>query len=243
MLSRRSFALFAALLLPAVAHAGFLDLDTVTAGPGGFGSFTGTLDGVTVSGVLDGSGPALVNGGTTDNSSPQFSYPAIYAPSTPLADQVNYGAGPGGSFVQGFTITFGSPVTDPVFHIAGISRKGLDFSATTGLTSLTLLSGNGGVDGDGLGIAGNTIIDLNPATPQITPPDTSPATTGDRAAYGSVQLKGTFSTLVFTFTNDAPGGGGGSFTLSAAPVPAPAASTAGLALLGASLLRRNRRGA
>jgi Neuraminidase (sialidase) len=138
------------------ARAGstFLDLTAVT--PGTSGTFTGTLNGVAVTGAItanDGSyqwnltGLASYDGSTTNNTSPQYSYTNIYTPSIPLTDQVGYDkfASSGSATV---TITFGSAITNPVFHVANLDASQDTFSLTGGLTGLSLLSGNGG-GGDG----------------------------------------------------------------------------------------------
>jgi hypothetical protein len=196
--------LLVTLIVAPAARAGstFLDLTVVT--PGTSGTFTGTLNGVAVTGAItanDGSyqwnltGLASWDNSVTNNTSPQYSYSNIYTPSIPLTDQVGYDkfASSGTATV---TITFGSAVTDPVFHVANMDASKDTFSLTGGLTGLNLLSGNGG-GGDGLGVSGNTVLDLNPNTGVGQDPATPPLTSGPRSAYGSVELLGTISTLTF----------------------------------------------
>jgi hypothetical protein len=202
-----------------VVRAGFLDLTAVT--PGTSGAFTGTLNGVAVTGAItanDGSyewtltGLASWDNSVTNNTSPQYSYSNIYTPSIPLTDQVGYDkfASSGTATV---TITFGSPITNPVFHVANLDASQDTFLLTGGLTGLRLLSGNGG-GGDGLGVSGNTVMDLNPDTAVGQDPSTPPLTSGPRSAYGSVELLGTISTLTFNVSYPGlPPGDGGSFTL------------------------------
>ena len=211
------------------ARGEYLDLTALTTGTSG--TFTGTLGGVTVTGAItanDGSysfsptGTSFDNS-TTDNTSPQYSYAGIYTPAQALTDRVGYD-----KFVSAgtatVTIIFSTPVTNPVFQVANLDGSQDTFSLTGGLTGLSLLSGNGG-GGDGLGLSGNTVVDLNPNTLVGLPPTTPPPTTGPRSAYGSVQLLGTISTLTFassTPSNFNQGGDGGSFTLStSATVPEP----------------------
>jgi hypothetical protein len=209
----------------------FLDLTAVTSGTSG--TFTGTLNGVAVTGAItsnDGSymfnptgpstGPGAYSNSVTNNTSPQYSYSNIYTPSIPLTDQVGYVVFPfsGNATV---TITFGSAVTDPVFQVANLDTSQDTFSLSGGLTGLLLLSGNGG-GGDGLGVSGNTVMDLNPSTLVGQDPATPPLTSGPRSAYGSVELLGTISTLTFVVSVIPNGDGdGGAFTLSSSAVPEP----------------------
>jgi PEP-CTERM motif len=209
------------------AGSAFLDLTAVT--PGTSGTFAGSLNGVGVTGAItanDGSyqwtltGLASWDNSVTNNTSPQYSYSNIYTPSIPLTDQVGYDKffSTGSATV---TITFGSAVTDPVFHVANLDASEDTFSLTGGLTGLHLLSGNGG-GGDGLGVSGNTVLDLNPDTAVGQDPSTPPLTSGPRSAYGSVELLGTISTLTFNVSYPGlPPGDGGSFTLSTSAVPEP----------------------
>jgi hypothetical protein len=82
---------------PAVRADVFLDLTALTTGTSG--SFTGTLNGVAVTGAItanDGSyqwnltGLASFDNSVTNNTSPQYSYSNIYTPSIPLTDQAGY---------------------------------------------------------------------------------------------------------------------------------------------------------
>jgi hypothetical protein len=227
---------------PAARADVFLDLTAVT--PGTSGTFTGTLNGVAVTGAItanDGSyqwnltGLASFDNSVTNNTSPQYSYSNIYTPSTPLTDQVGYDkfASSGTATV---TITFGSAITNPVFHVANLDASQDTFSLTGGLTGLSLLSGNGG-GGDGLGVSGNTVLDLNPNTALGQDPATPPLTSGPRSAYGSVELLGTISTLTFNVSSVGifPGDGG-SFTLSTSTAAVPEPSSLVLALTATACL-------
>ncbi|MGO9470848.1 MAG: PEP-CTERM sorting domain-containing protein [Isosphaeraceae bacterium] len=242
----RSFAFVGVLLVmlvggPAARAGSFLELTAVT--PGTSGTFTGTLNGVAVTGAItanDGSyeftltGLASWDNSVLNNTSPQYSYSNIYTPSIPLTDQVGYDkfASSGTATV---TITFGSPVTDPVFHVANLDASADTFSLTGGLTGLSLLSGNGGA-GDGLGVSGNTVLDLNPDTGVGQDPSTPPLTSGPRSAYGSVELLGTISTLTFSVSYPGlPPGDGGSFTLSAGAAAVPEPSSLALLCVAGAL--------
>ncbi len=104
---------------------------------------------------------------------------------------------------------------------------------------MTLQGSNGG-GGDGLALSGTTLSDSNQNTVVAWFADTAPPTTGNRSAYGSVLLSGTFSQLLINVSNNLIGGDGGSFTISTVPEPATfALVTAGL--LGLAVLRRQSR--
>lgn len=230
---------------PARAQS-FLDISTLT--PGANGSFVGTLNSIPVSSAIiapnsnftftatgTGFGESTVN-----NSSPQYSYGTVYNPTAALTDRVGF------SFLSGSTgtatvfVSFGAPVTNPVFHVANLDQVQFTFSLTGGLTGLSLLRGNGG-GGDGLQVVGAVISDANPTTSDTTSPTTPPPTSGGRSGYGSVQLTGTFQTLTFTASNSSTFGDSGSFTFSTAAT-APEPATVGLVVLGmlagGGLLRR-----
>ena len=226
--------------------ATFLDITTLTPGGAGIGSFTGSLGGVGVTGALtvapgttfNAVGPGI-GASTIAGSSPQWSYGAIYTPTTPLGDRVGFSqVSPGGGTAH-VTVSFASPMTDLVFHVANLDWSTLEFgpSGADGLTGLTLLSGNGGA-GDGLGVSGTSIFDVAPPTADATPPFAPPPTTGPRSAYGSVLLSGTYSSLDFLmFTG--PATDDANFTLSST-VPEPGMTTL-IAAMGAAgmLLRRH----
>lgn len=209
----------------------FLDLSSVTPGAAGVGAFTGTLGGVSVSGSI--SGPPVfafspvgfgLGNSTIDGSSPQFSYGSVFSPTAATTDRVGFSyAATAGCLV---TISFSSPVVDPVFHFANLDWLAVTFLPTPGFTSLTLLNGNDGPDGDGIdpGFGGGAysfalVTDSMPLTTDSTPPTLIPPTAGDRSAYGSVRLNGTFSTVNFVTDAMGPFADEGSFTISTVPEP------------------------
>jgi len=216
-----------------VAYADvFLDLTSITPGSSGVGSFAGTLGGVTVLGTISGAPVFSINptgGGlgdsTIDGSSPQFGYSSVFSPTTPTTDRVGFTYS---SFAGNFVgMTFSAPVTDPVFHIANMDWMAVSFAPTPGFSSLTLLNGNDGLDGDGIdpdfggaayGFA--LVTDKTPFTTDSTPPTSTPPTSGDRSAYGSVRVNGTYSSLVFVTDAMGPFSDSGSFTISVVPEPA-----------------------
>lgn len=232
------------------AHADvFLDVTSVTPGSSGAGTFSGTLGGVTVTGSISGPpvfsfnavGPGIGDS-TIDASSPQFSYPSVFSPTAAATDRVGFTyLAFSGNLV---TLSFGSPVTDPVFHIATMDWMALSFAPTPGFTTLTLLNGNNGPDGDGIdpsfggaayGFA--LVADALPPTSDSTAPFIAPPVSGPRSAYGSVRVNGTFSTLSFATDAMGPFSDSASFTLSIVPaVPEPA-----LALLTTLLMPMVRR--
>ena len=123
-----------------------------------------------------------------------------------------------------------------------------DFSPTAGLNGLTLLSGNGGADSDGLAVNGLIVEDANPLTiVGVSPAAPVPTEPTARSGYGSVQLLGTFTSLDIALRQN-PGTGGGdgnAFTISTAMETTPEpASALGLLALGAvaagSALKRKR---
>ena len=207
-----------------------LDLFSITPGGSGVGSFTGALDGVSVTGSISGSGGYQFNGvsgsfsgSTIDNTSPQFTDPSIYTFGDPIGDRVGYANLPSVSQVTTVEILFGAPVLNPILHVANMDASNISFAPSgLGVGDLVLLSGNGGPDGDGLTIDGSAplVQDANPSTSFAVDPGDPIPTTGSRSAYGSVQLMGTFTSL--TFEVDTLGGPeSGSFTLSGAVVPPP----------------------
>jgi MYXO-CTERM domain-containing protein len=244
-LKLRAFAMVAVLGGSTIASAGFLDLTSVTAGASG--SFAGTLNGVTVNGsistpdpggrfVLDGT--AFITGwqeSVINNTSPQFRYSNIYTPSTPLTDDVGYTSFAGTVNPATITLTFSAPQTNLVFDVANLDAMQYVFSLTGGLSSLALLSGNGG-GGDGLQVVGNVISDAT-GTGVGQQMSDAPFTSGARSAYGSVELVGTYSSLTIAVNNPAGVGDGGTFTLNTVPEP----TTLGLGLAGMALLAFVRR--
>ena len=227
----------------------FLDLLPVvgvTPGSVGTGSFTGTLGGIVVSGAIVAGTPGafsfnapgpLTGSSTIDGSSPQFSYASVFSDTAPLTDRVGFSYGPAGG-TDTVVITFSSPVTNPVFHVANLSGVAFNFGPTPGFAGLTLLAGNGGADLDGIDPAFGGIVysfahiqDKAPGAEDSTPPFVPPPTfgTSPRAAYGSVQINGTFTTLVFVTDGMGPATDDGSFTIS---IPEPGSVL--LAIFGAA---------
>jgi hypothetical protein len=233
------------LLTKATAFAAvFMDIVTLTPGVGTAG-FTGTLAGVGVTATLAGGPntsfnsdvPPGIGFSTTDGSSPQWSpVPGVYTPTDPATDRVGFSQTPGGAALV--TVGFSSPMTDLVFHIANLDFSSLDFSpsAGSGLTGMTLLSGNGGA-GDGIVVGPPLIGDALPPTADSTPVGAPVPLGGARSAYGSVLLSGTYSTISFVII---PGGSidDANFTFS---TPEPSMTTLGAIGLIGIVFRRRRR--
>lgn len=204
-------------------QAAFLDITALT--PGVAGAFSGTLDGVTVSGAITTPNPSFSFSGlgtgygdsTINGTSPQYSYCSLYTPCIPTSDTIGYASLhnnlPNAAIIS---IIFGSLISNPVFNVSGLDAMQYDFGLTAGLSGLVILSGNGG-GGDGLQVLGNIISDAGPSS-DATPPGTAPPATGPRSAWGSVQLMGTFSSLTIAVRQDGRGDSG-SFTLSTVPEP------------------------
>ena len=234
------------------ADAATLDLTGVTPGTPGTGSFEGFLGGVSVTGSLvsgvsqfeiRGVGGGFANS-IIDNSSPQFSDNSIYTPAQPLTDKVGYNmSSPNGGTAR-LQINFSEAVINPTFHVANLDSMMYDFSPTGGLSELSLLSGNGADDGDGLVVEGLIVKDANPLTiVGVSPAAPVPTNPTPRSAYGSIQLLGTFTSLDIDLLQnpDTTGGDGGAFTITTTTTVPEPASVLGLLVvgtLGAGLLKR-----
>ena len=246
--------------LPVAASAQeYLNLSTVTATSTSFlnpqaGSFAGVIGTSAVSGsittnpsttlTLNAATPGANtawNESTVNDQSQQYRYGTIFSPAAALTDRLGYTKQAETGNTARVTITFSVPVYNVVLHVSHLDLSAFDFAPTAGLTALTVLSGNGG-GGDGLGVSGKRVIDLDNATFHSTGRETTdtPPTTGARSAYGSVRLEGptAFSSISFdvvTLNSTASTVDNGNFTFSASltPVPEPAlgllAAAAGLA--------------
>lgn len=247
-----TLATLAALLLATVAPRpgaaqSWLDVTSFTDGM--HGEFAGTLGGVAVKGGVSVATLAFgLNpiGGefwetTTDGTSSQFAFAGIYSPASARVDRIGYFRYDNNPGDAAFTFEFADPITNPIFHVANLAGASFDFSLTPGI-GLTLLSGNGG-GGEGLAVDGLRLVDLDPATHDITAAGDAPPTVGPRSGYGSVRLDGTFTTVTFALDPHVLAAAG-AFTLSLAPTttaPEPATWTllaAGLVALGGAWARR-----
>jgi hypothetical protein len=199
-------ALTPILFAASAVRAEYLNVITLTPGFGGAGGFTGFLDGIGVTGALTFGASTFINsepgpfigGSTIGGTSPQHSHPGIYTPTKALSDRIGFSAaGVAAPTVGHMTITFAAPITNPVIHVANLDVSFLDFASTAGFGGLALLSGNGGVDGDGLFVGGPAIFDGIPATADLVPHTGIPPIGGARSAYGSVRILGTYSALDF----------------------------------------------
>jgi hypothetical protein len=83
-------------------------------------------------------------------------------------------------------------------------------------------------------VIGDAILDANPQTGIGQDPSEQPLLTGDRSAYGSIELVGTFSQLTIGVANPDERGDGGSFNFALIPEPSSLAF-AGLGLGGLCL--------
>lgn len=229
----------------------FLDVTSVTPGVLGSsgGSFSGFLGTVLVTGAFTSSDNSLFvtpvgsgfSGTVVSSLSPQYSYSNVYTPATSATDQVGYGKSVTAS-VGTITIDFHQMISNPIIHIANLDHSVWNFDGTPGIGLMSLMSGNGSA-GDGLGIAGTQVFDLNPVTFDNMPPTVSPPTSGGRSAYGSVQLHGSFSQLKIAVASD--GGGttitdGGNFTLSVAAVPEPSSLMLSIVIAAFMIARLSR---
>lgn len=144
----------------------------------------GTLLGTTV--TLSGGHVWDVPVSRTDGSWPYFSGPD-FMPSLPSTDeiQISGGAAPG----YDYTLTFSTPVTDPVIEIGSLASK-LEFTNTTGVTKL----------------AGDSGFTTSPSTVTGTPRST-PGPEYVYDASGTIKLAGTYTSIGFKATKLYPGGG------------------------------------
>ena len=99
------------------------------------------------------------------------------------------------------TIEFDQPIVNPTFHWVQLDRAGWDFTPTPGLGLLTKLSGNS----DMLIVNGTTVRDDNGEN--------------DPGAFGSVQLSGTYTTVVVNLFAVKPLGDGYNFQISTETIP------------------------
>jgi hypothetical protein len=171
----RAFVLLAAVLLvsgllPAGGSAetasDFADWTSVTGSPA---TASGTLHGSAISlsgtNVLSGSGTSV-----TDATSTVFNR-SDFTPALATSDAIGFRGDSGNSY----TLTFASPVTDPIIHFASLAAT-LHFPSGTAITRLS---------GDAeFSVSGSDVIG------QVEAP------TDD--ANGTVRLTGTFSSLAFT---------------------------------------------
>ena len=260
MLKKKNWVMIAASLglgmVARQANAATLDLTSLTPGISGITSFDfeGFLGEVSVTGALVTRAPEFrilgvgsnFNNSIIDNSSPQFSNSSIYTPAQSLGDKVGYRMSrmsPSNTGTARLQINFSEAVTNPIFHVANLDSMMYNFSPTGGLSELSLLSGNGADDGDGLVVEGLIVKDANPLTiVGVSPAVPVPTNPTPRSAYGSIQLLGTFTSLDIDLLQnpDTTGGDGGAFTITTATVAEPASVLSLLAVgtLGAGLLKR-----
>ena len=234
----------AILLVKATCLAGLMDVTSLTPGIG-TASFTGTIDGVGVVGTLTGGPNAAINGvapgiGFSEiaGGSVQWSYGfPIYTVPVPLGDRIGFSQTPGAS--ARITLTFAAPMTNLFMNVAHLDNTAFIFSPSIadGLTSVTLVTGNGDAD-DGLIVSPFAANDFNPTTVDGTPLTSAPPVDGARSAYGTLWLHGTYSTLDFDLLNIGGGIENGNFTLQS--VPEPAGIGADLLCLAVATARRRR---
>jgi hypothetical protein len=201
------------------AHATTIWTDWTNAATGGPGIASGTVNGVSVlyvGEVLN----AVVNG-TSTIWSPNSSFIGGTSDTSPssVRDEIDLQGTTGTN-----TITFGSPVTNPVFAIWSLGRVGAPASFTFSITPTFEAGGpNSGFGGSAITVAGNTV--------------------SGQEGNGVVQFTGTFSSISWTDTPEFYY----AFTVGvngplASPVPEPVS----IALLGSGIaglmMRRRLRG-
>lgn len=224
MLYRLAIALCCLFLFsPSLSQAqeSYVDWDTVTppsAATFVFDSLTGTVavtNGVNWAGSLN-------SIGTADGST---NYPDVWFTPTPPAalEYLSSGAqnAAGGSVGSAdWVVTFSGPVDDPKFHFLNLDAATIDFAATTEVGGdpvvLIRLSGNPEFEVTG------TVVNSTTATPAAA--GCEDAGGGNpNGACGTVELSGTYETVVMTVTDtdtSTASGDGFLWTISA-PGPVP----------------------
>jgi hypothetical protein len=232
-------------MFSATADTSFLDLTSVSAGPAG--GFSGTLGYVAVTGSITSTSPGFQfndptgtnswEESTIDNSSAQWGYSKVFNPNIGLADRVGYTSFKDGFNAATITINFSSSVVNPIFEFANLDAMVYDFSSNAGIKLIPLSSNAGG--GDGFFVISNLIFDANPESGIGQDPSQQPFLTGERSAYGSAELMGTFSSLTINVSNPTERGDGGSFTLATTPEPSTFALLAvSLSILATGIRKR-----
>ena len=158
---------------------------------------TGTLNGssISISGTHVFPPPvSVLDGHWTFFSGPDFS------PALERTDVIQVGAS---SPAESYTLTFGSPVTDPVIEIGSLGSR-LDFANGTQITKIAGQSG--------FTVSGSSVI----GTPSSTlGPD------GINDSNGTVQLAGTFTSILFTALYTVGSEDGVILQVGASPPPPP----------------------
>jgi hypothetical protein len=247
------------LCLGSAARAQYMTISSLTAGAhtSSNGSFVGSLAGATVTG----SATSLTTGSFTFNpttagstglsawelsntagTSAQYSYSSVYASQAATAASVGYTLWAGSTNTATITLGFSKPMTNVVFQFANLDNSVWTFDNVGGVTGLSLLKGNNGADGDGIGLSGFSVVDrVTGDTGQA--PTATPFTNGtnNRSAYGSVMVNGTYSSLTVRLAaTHSNGGDGGNFTLAVIPEPG-ALALFGLGVALGALLRKRRK--
>jgi hypothetical protein len=205
-----------AIAVPVSAQTVWTDWTSATAG-NATGSAAGTLNGIGVSYSGEVLSNRVINGTPTVSASPN-----VWAPATSFigGTVTTSPAVPGdiitlnGSFTGTNTLTFASPITNPVFAIWSLGQPGASASFTFNVTPTKEAGGpNRDYGGSSIVVTGNVV--------------------SGSEGNGTVQFTGTFSSLSWTDTVENYYG----FTVgmagpSAAPIPEPST----WALLGVGLV-------
>lgn len=199
--------------LPELSYAQFLDVVDFTPGGVNDGQFAGVMDESMVEGAVieSDSDQAFLNIGTIqefgatniDGTSPQFSFDSSYCPTQLLGDRIGYCiCSTEETLVQ---LTFSPPVLNVSFHVANLDGAVLDFSPS-GLfeSEVEIANSNGNLDElPGGQISGGSTVGFDATQDPL----------GAASGYGSIELTGVFSEILFKLVRE-NSGDAGSFTIS-----------------------------
>lgn len=209
----------ASLCMPAMAQTVWTDWTSVTAGTPGTAS--GALGGGTVSYSGQVLANSVINGGFASSWAPVGSFVGGTVSTSPaiVGDIITLSGAAGTN-----TLTFSSPITDPVFAIWSLGAPGVTASFTFDATPTFEAGGpNVSFGGAAITVAGSTV--------------------SGREGNGVVQFSGTFSSISWTDTAEFYYGFtvGRSGAVTAVPEPAThALMLAGVAAVGWGVRRRRR---
>jgi hypothetical protein len=223
MASKFALALaLSAVCAPALAVTSWTNWTSATAGEPG--SAAGTLDGIAVTYSGEVLSNFIINGSFASGWAPATTYIGGTVDTSPasVGDMITLN----GSTLTN-TLTFATPITNPVFAIWSLGQPGLAASFTFNATPVFEVGGpNSSFGGSAIKVNGNTV--------------------SGNEGNGIVQFNGTFSSITFTSTAENYYGFtvGQNITSTVPAIPEPQTwllMLAGLAAVGAAAKRRSTR--